>query len=313
MTELKAGVIGVGYLGRFHAQKYAAQSGVTLVGVADARAETAQKVAAELGCAAFTEYRELMAQVDLVSIAATTETHYEIARACLEAGKHVLVEKPITVTVAEAEELARIARERGLKLQVGHIERFSPVWRAVEGRIGQPMFIEAHRMAPFKPRGIDVSVVLDLMIHDIDLVLNKVDSPIAELRANGASVLTDRTDIANARIEFENGCTANLTASRVSLGVMRKMRLFQADGYLSIDFQERRVTFGRKAENPAEGEAPITSEVIEVPAGDALMSEVSAFVESVQAGSRPVVAGEDGKRALEVALEVNRQIESRRK
>jgi predicted dehydrogenase len=309
MKTLRAGVIGVGYLGRFHAQKYAALDGVTLVGVADARIETARKVGAELGVTGHDDFRRLLGAVDMVSIAATTETHFAIARECLAAGIHVLVEKPITVTVAEAEELAAVARERNLQLQVGHIERFSPVWRAIEGRIANPMFIEAHRMAPFKPRGLDVSVVLDLMIHDIDLVLNKVDAPIAELRANGTSVLTDRVDIANARIEFDNGCTANLTASRVSLGVMRKMRLFQPDGYLSIDFQERRVTFGRKAD----GEPPITAETIEVPAGDALLAEVAAFVDTVRAGGRPVVGGEDGKRALEVALEVNRLIENRKR
>jgi len=301
---LRAGVIGVGYLGRFHAQKYATLAGVQLVGVADASAAAAQRVAGELGCAAFTDFRALLPRVDLLSIASTTETHHAIALACLEAGKHVLVEKPITVTVAEAESLVAAARARGLRLQVGHIERFSPVWRAIEGRIHRPLFIEAHRMAPFKPRGTDVSVVLDLMIHDIDLVLDKVDSPIAELRANGAAVLTDRTDIANARIEFANGCTANLTASRVSLSVMRKMRLFQPDGYLAIDFQERRVSFGRKAE----GDPPIVAEAIEIPAGDALLGEVCAFVEAVRSGSRPVVGGEDGRRALEVALEVSRLI-----
>jgi predicted dehydrogenase len=272
-------------------------------------------VSSELNVRSFTDYRDLLGLVDMVSIASTTETHHAIARECLAAGLHVLVEKPITVTVAEAAELAQLAREKNLQLQVGHIERFSPVWRAIEGRIANPMFIEAHRMAPFKPRGIDVSVVLDLMIHDIDLVLDKVASPISELRANGTAVLTDRTDIANARIEFANGCTANLTASRVSLGVMRKMRLFQPDGYLSVDFQERRVTFGRKAGTgeAREGEPPIVAETLEVPAGDALMSEVTAFVDTVRRGGKPVVGGEDGKRALEVALEVNRLIENRQR
>jgi predicted dehydrogenase len=308
---LRAGVIGVGYLGRFHAQKYAALAGVELTGVADVGAAAAQRVADELGCAAFTDFRDLLPHVDLVSIASTTETHHAIAQACLEAGKHVLVEKPITVTVAEAESLVAEARAKHLQLQVGHIERFSPVWRAIEGRIHRPLFIEAHRMAPFKPRGTDVSVVLDLMIHDIDLVLDKVASPIAELRASGAAVLTARTDIANARIEFANGCTANLTASRVSLGTLRKMRVFQPAGYLAIDFQERRVSVGRKAEHPAEGAAPIVAETIEIPTGDALMGEVAAFVEAVRGGGRPVVAGEDGRRALEVALEVSRLIEAR--
>ena len=226
---LRAAVVGVGYLGRFHAQKYAALAagGVELVGVVDARRETAQRVAEELGTRAFTDHRELLGAapaVDLVSVASTTETHHAVARDFLAAGVHVLAEKPITVTVAQADELIALADARKLVLQVGHLERFNPAWLAVRDRIRRPVFIEAHRMAPFKARGIDVSVVLDLMIHDLDLILPLVDSPIADLRASGVSVLTDGIDIANARIEFASGCVANLTASRTSTASLRRMR-----------------------------------------------------------------------------------------
>ena len=200
--SLRAAVIGVGYLGRFHAQKYAALPNVELVGVVDPDPARAAAVAKELGTAAFASHAELAGTVDLVSIASTTESHYRIARDCLAAGLHVLVEKPITVTVAEADELIALAAAGKLMLQVGHLERYNPAWLAVRDKIGTPLFIEAHRMAPFKPRGTDVSVVLDLMIHDLDLILPLVQSPVADLRASGVAVLTEGIDIANARIEF---------------------------------------------------------------------------------------------------------------
>ncbi len=239
--KLRAAVIGVGYLGRFHAQKYAALSDVELVGVVDADAATAQRVAEELGVAAFTGYRELLggqgAGVDLVSVASTTESHHAVARDCLAAGVHVLAEKPITVTVAQADELIALAEAKHLVLQVGHLERFNPAWLAVKDRMQRPVFIEAHRMAPFKARGIDVSVVLDLMIHDLDLILPLVGSPVTDLRASGVSVLTDGIDIANARIEFANGCVANLTASRTSTASLRRLRVFQHHEYISDRFR----------------------------------------------------------------------------
>jgi predicted dehydrogenase len=247
-TPLRAAVIGVGYLGRFHAQKYASLPDVELVGVVDAHPETARRVAKELGVAAFTDYRELLdaGRVDLVSVASTTETHHAVARDCLAAGVHVLAEKPITVTVAQADELVALADAKKLVLQVGHLERFNPAWLAVKDKITRPVFIEAHRMAPFKARGIDVSVVLDLMIHDLDLILPLVGSPVADLRASGVSVLTDGIDIANARIEFANGCVANLTASRTSTASLRRLRVFQHHEYISIDFGDRRIGISRK-------------------------------------------------------------------
>jgi predicted dehydrogenase len=312
--KLRAAVIGVGYLGRFHAQKYAALSaaegGVELVGVVDAHPETAQRVAQELGVAAFTDYRELLdaGRVDLVSVASTTESHHAVARDFLAAGVHVLVEKPITVTVEQADELIALADARHLVLQVGHLERFNPAWLAVRDKIKRPVFIEAHRMAPFKARGIDVSVVLDLMIHDLDLILPLVASPVADLRASGVSVLTDGIDIANARIEFANGCVANLTASRTSTASLRRLRVFQHHEYLSVDFGERRVGISRKREALIEGEEPIDTETVQQPPGDALMTEILAFVAAVRDGTPPVVSGREGRDALAIALDIDRMI-----
>jgi len=313
-NSLRAAVIGVGYLGRFHAQKYAALPDVELVGVVDAHPDTARRVAAELGVPAFTDYRELLGatpRVDLVSVASTTETHHAVARDCLAAGVHVLAEKPITVTVAQADELIALADARRLVLQVGHLERFNPAWLAVRDKIKQPVFIEAHRMAPFKARGIDVSVVLDLMIHDLDLILPLVGSPLTDLRASGVSVLTDGIDIANARLEFANGCVANLTASRTSTASLRRLRVFQHHEYISIDFGDRRIGISRKREALIEGEPPLDTETFQQPPGDALMTEIQAFVDAVRRGTRPVVSGREGRDALAVALDIDRMIAAR--
>lgn len=325
--KLRAAVIGVGYLGRFHAQKYAALSGVSgdveLVGVVDADVATAQRVAEELGVAAFADYRELLgsqgagdARVDLVSVASTTESHHAVASDCLAAGVHVLVEKPITVTVAQADELIALAAAKHLVLQVGHLERFNPAWLPVKDRMQRPVFIEAHRMAPFKARGIDVSVVLDLMIHDLDLILPLVGSSVTDLRASGVSVLTDGIDIANARIEFANGCVANLTASRTSTASLRRLRVFQHHEYISVDFGERRVVISRKREGPLDelgpDQLPIDSESFQQAPGDALMTEIRAFVDAVKNGTAPVVSGCEGRDALALALEIDRLIAARR-
>ena len=306
--SLRAAVIGVGYLGRFHAQNYAALPDVELVGVVDPDPERAAAVAKELGTAAFASHAELAGRVDLVSIASTTESHYRIARDCLAAGLHVLVEKPITVTVAEADELIALAAAGKLMLQVGHLERYNPAWLAVRDRIATPLFIEAHRMAPFKPRGTDVSVVLDLMIHDLDLILPLVQSPVADLRASGVAVLTEGIDIANARIEFANGCVANITASRASTASLRRMRIFQHHEYLAIDFGERKIGLAKKRDAIVEGEAPIDSESRVEPPGDALLSEIQAFVASVRGEVVPggTCSGRDGREALAVALEIER-------
>jgi len=310
MKTLRAGVIGVGYLGRFHAQKYAALDGVDLVWVVDSSHERATEIAAEVGCSALTDYRSALQDVDLVSIVVPTQFHFAVARDCLQAGKHVLIEKPITQTVAEADELITLAAERNLVFQVGHLERFNPAVMALGGTLKKPLFIESHRLAPFKPRGTDVNVVLDLMIHDIDIILNLVRSPLKSINSVGVPVLSGEDDIANARLQFENGCVANVTASRVSREAMRKIRIFQEDAYISIDYQDRKITILRKdgAGIPVPGLPNVTFAEKSFEQGDALLAEITAFVASVSEGKPPVVSGEDGKRALQVALEINKRL-----
>jgi predicted dehydrogenase len=310
MAELRAAVIGVGYLGRFHAQKYRDHMGVTLAGVVDASPERAAEVASEAGCPAFTDYRQLFGQVDLVSIAVPTQYHHAVAKECLEHGIHVLLEKPITQTVAEADELIRIAADRKLVLQVGHLERFNPAVMALQGILDNPLFIESHRLAPFKPRGTDVNVVLDLMIHDIDILLSLVGHPITTINSVGVPVLSGEVDIANARLQFANGCVANVTASRASRETMRKIRIFQKDAYFSIDYQNRTIAIFRRqpGANQIPGLPDIVMEERRFEQSDALRDEVAAFITAVRDGTPPVVSGEDGKRALEVAMQINSRL-----
>lgn len=310
MRQLRAAVVGVGYLGRFHAQKYAALDGVELIGVVDASMERAEEVAQEVGCTPYSDYRPLLKEVDLVSIAVPTQYHYEVAKACLEGNCHILLEKPVTQTVDEADELIRLAASKNLVFQVGHLERFNPAVLALKGVLKNPHFIESHRLAPFKPRGTDVNVVLDLMIHDIDIILNIVGSPLKIVNSVGVPVLSDEVDIANARLQFENGCVANVTASRVSREAMRKIRIFQQDAYISIDYQERKISIFRKNGGGLEvpGLPHVNMEEKSFEQGDALLAEISAFVESVRNGEPPVVSGEDGKRALELAMKINQRL-----
>ena len=307
MNKLRAAVIGVGYLGRFHAQKYASLDDVDLVGVVDASRERAEEVAAEVGTAAFTDYRRLLDSVDLVSIVVPTQHHYPVARDCLEAGCHILLEKPITQSVEEADHLIRLAEDRGLVFQVGHLERFNPAVLALEGVLKNPLFIESHRLAPFKTRGTDVTVVLDLMIHDIDIILSMVPSEIKLVNSMGVPVLSEEVDIANARLQFENGCVANVTASRVSRDAVRKIRIFQSDAYISIDYQARKISIFRKDDGgvPVPGLPNVSMEEKSFEQSDALLAEIRAFVDAVRDGTAPVVTGEDGKRALELALQIN--------
>jgi predicted dehydrogenase len=305
MTPLRCAVVGAGYLGRFHAQKYAALADCELVGVADPSVEARERLKAELGVEGFADYRELLGRVDAVSIATPTSLHHAVARDFLAAGAHALVEKPITATAEEARELIALAASKGLVLQVGHLERFNPVILAVEGELANPRFIESNRLAPFKPRGTDVSVVLDLMIHDIDLIEHVVRSPITSIDAIGAPVFTDEIDIANARIRFANGCVADVTASRISLKAERKLRVFQADAYLSIDLQQKLLSIVRKPASLAEGALPkVDLEERSFEQGDALQDEIRSFVDVVRRGARPVVSGEDGLRALETATRI---------
>jgi predicted dehydrogenase len=305
MTRLRCAVIGAGYLGRFHAQKYAGLADCELVGVADPAPEARERLRTELGVPGFADHHELLGRVDAVSIATPTGLHHAVARDFLEVGAHVLVEKPITATADEARELIAIAGRRGLVLQVGHLERFNPVIRAVAGELAAPRFIESNRLAPFKPRGTDVSVVLDLMIHDIDLIEHIVRSPIESIDAIGAPVFTDEIDIANARIRFENGCVADVTASRISMKAERKLRIFQSDAYLSIDLQQKLLTIVRRPASLAEGGLPkVDLEERSFDQGDALQDEIRSFVDAVRDGGRPVVSGEDGLRALQTATRI---------
>lgn len=305
MSALRAAVIGAGYLGRFHAQKYAAIERVELVGVVDPDERARRGVAGELGCRAFSDHRALLGRVDAVSVVTPTPSHHGVAGDFLRAGAHVLVEKPITVTVEEARELIGLAADHERILQVGHLERFNPVILALEGILDRPRFIESNRLAPFKVRGTDVSVVLDLMIHDIDLIQNIVGSPVASIDAVGAPVFSGETDIANARLRFENGCVANVTASRISMKAERKLRVFQADTYLSIDLQQKVLTLVRKGgAMAADGTPRVEIEERNFDPGDALKAEIEAFLDCIETGRRPVVSGEDGLRALETAIRI---------
>ncbi len=305
MKRLRCAVIGAGYLGRFHAQKYAAIPRCDLVGVVDPDATARERIATELGVAVFADHRELLGRTDAVSVATPTATHHAVARDFLRSGSHVLVEKPITATEAEARELIALAAGGGRVLQVGHLERFNPVILAVAGELVNPRFIESNRLAPFKPRGTDVSVVLDLMIHDIDLIQNVVHSPIASIDAVGAPVFTDEIDIANARIRFENGCVADVTASRISMKSERKLRVFQTDAYLSIDLQQKLLTVVRRPAVIEEGVPPkVDVEERSFEQGDALLAEIESFLDAIEQGRPPVVSGEDGLRALLTATRI---------
>lgn len=320
MKNIRAAVIGAGYLGRFHAQKYAQADGCTLVGVVDTLKPTAERVAAELGVQSLQDYRTLLGQVDAVSIATPTPTHSEIALAFLQAGAHVLVEKPITESAAQAEALIDAARRAGRVLQVGHLERFNPAILAAEALLAEPRFIECHRLAPFRERGTDVNVVLDLMIHDIDLLQMIVGSPLAALDAIGTAVFSSEMDIANARLRFQNGCVANVTASRVSLKTERKLRVFRDDAYLSIDLQQKILTVIRKRQGATPGVAPSLAELLaggglpvhieeqSFEQGDALRAEIEAFLAAAR-GQGPVkVSGEDGLRALRTAIAITARV-----
>lgn len=311
MKTLRAAVVGVGHLGRFHAQKYAALADTRLAAVVDADPDRARAVAAETGAEPLTDHRELAGRVDLASVAVPTSGHFAVVRDLLIAGIHVLVEKPITVTTDEARQLIELARSRNLRLQVGHLERFNPVMGLLATRLERPLFIESSRVAPFKPRAMDVDVVLDLMIHDIDLILNLVKSPLTRIDASGSPVITPGIDIANARLQFANGCVANVTASRISLKQERRMRLFQDDAYFSADLAGGTLEVRRKADGGREmfpGVPAIESEHLQPEPGDALEAEIRAFVASVRDGLPCAVTGEDGLQALEAATAVIAQV-----
>lgn len=309
MKKIRAAVVGVGYLGKFHAQKYASLPQVELVGVVDSDQVRAAEIAASLGTEAFVDYRQLAGKVDVVSVVVPTSMHFAVGSFFLENGIHLLLEKPITTTVAEAKELIAIAAARKLVFQVGHLERFNPALDAIRGLICKPGFIDAVRVAPYKPRGTDVSVVLDLMVHDLDIISTIIGSPIKSVSASGAMVYSATPDIANARIEFQSGAVANVTASRISLAGERKLQLFQEDAYITVDFQNRKASVYRKGEGEtAPGQPAVKIDQIEVPQRDQILAEIEAFIEAVADGKPVVVSGEDGMRALETALLIEERI-----
>ncbi|MFV2031437.1 MAG: Gfo/Idh/MocA family protein [Gammaproteobacteria bacterium] len=302
-------VVGAGHLGNWLAEKYAASSHCELLAIVDSDLEVARQIAQKHGVQVHTNYRDILSQVDAISLAVPTRLHYKIARDILEAGIHCLVEKPITETVGEASELIQIAAQNKLVLQVGHIERFNSVMMGVEEVLEDPLFIESTRLAPFTQRATDVNVILDLMIHDIDLILELVRSPIRHISASGLSVLTDTIDIANTRIEFDSHCVANVTASRISQKHERKLRIFQKDMYISADLQGKLLSINRKGETDNEaGFKNITHREIKYEDNDALKLEIQDFIHAIQTHGRPRVSGEDGKRVLETAIAISSQI-----
>ena len=310
--RLRIGVAGAGHFGRYHALKAAASPRAGLAGVYDIDAERAQTVGWETGAPAL-DFPALLDACDALIVAAPAERHHVLAAAALQAGKHVLVEKPIAATLAEADDLAALARTQGKVLQVGHLERFSAAHGALSGRIGAPLYIEATRIAPFKPRGTDVSVILDLMIHDLDLVLTLVDSPIAHVDAVGAAVASAYEDIANARIRFENGAVATITASRISARTERRMRIFAEDGYVAVDFANRRLTtIARGKGAPVPGVEGFGMAETSWQDHDSLAAEQAAFVASVLDGAPVLVDAAAGRRALAAALAVSAAMQAAR-
>ena len=309
MNNIKCAVIGVGYLGRFHAQKLKQMPGVDLIAVCDINQETAVSVAKELDVSPCYNFHTLLNDVDAITIAATTRTHFDIAKACISAGKHVLIEKPITETVAQANELIELAKKHKVKLQVGHLERFNSARMALDDYLDRPRFIESQRIAPYKPRGTDVNVVLDLMIHDIDILQSIVKAPIKHIDAQGAPILSQDIDIANARLHFANGCVANVTASRISFKSERKTRIFQPNSYISIDYQNKKfAVFEKGTGEMFPGIPEILRHESCFDKSDALYEEIASFIDCIIYDKQPIVSGEDGCSALEIASKITLKI-----
>ncbi len=305
---IRVGVVGVGYLGTFHVEKYLGIEGVTLVGVSDTNAGTLKKVKNDFKVDCFSDYHDLLGKVDAVSIVVPTIHHHPVAMDFLAAGVDVFVEKPITARIREAEELVKAAESKGLILQVGHLERFNPAVLALQGTLKEPMFIESHRLSPFPERSVDIDVILDLMIHDIDIILNIVKSPISHIDAVGVPIITSQVDIVNARLNFESGCVANVTASRVSAEKMRKIRIFQSDAYISIDYAAQEITVYKRVSDGNDNFS-IVRQDMNISHSDYLDDEIRSFIDSVRTRKTPPVTGQDGKRALEVAMMIRERLE----
>ncbi|XLS30917.1 Gfo/Idh/MocA family protein [Flavobacteriaceae bacterium M23B6Z8] len=314
---LKAGVLGAGHLGKIHLRLLQQSDKYELVGFYDPDKKNAQKLVKELGYTYFEDLEALIANVDMIDVVTPTLSHFESAEKVIKAGKHVFIEKPIANTVEEAEQIIALSKEYGVKGQVGHVERYNPAFVAVRDKVQNPMFIETHRLAEFNPRGTDVPVVLDLMIHDIDIILSVVNSKISNIQASGVSVISNSPDIANARLEFENGCVANLTASRISLKNMRKSRFFQKDAYISIDFLEKNVEVVKMKDAPktpdefalilqnAEGiKKQIYFENPKIIANNAILDELNGFADAIANNTTPTVTLEQGTEALKIAHQI---------
>ena len=303
MEKTRVGVIGVGQMGKYHLQKYKEIEECTIAGISDIDEGCIKAAAENFSCCTHTDHRDLIGKVDAVSIAVPTSDHFRTAKDFLDNGVHVLLEKPIAATLAEADELIHLSKTNGAVLQVGFVERFNPAITALADFLERPLFIESHRLHPFFTRGTDVDVVLDLMIHDLDIILHFVASPVSRVDATGISVLSEEIDIANARIAFENGCVANITASRVTNKVMQKMRFFSEQGYNSVDFNKRELTslhrrFDEQG-NPVIGQNPVS-----ITAVDPLEEEVRSFVQAARTGQQPVVSGEEARASLGLGLEI---------
>jgi len=307
---IKAAVIGTGYLGKFHAEKYKVVDGASLVAVVDIHQERAEEVAATLGVKALSDYRDLPALgVQCASVVSDTSTHFQVSKWLLENGIDVLVEKPMTVRIEEAEELIRVAKSNGRVLQVGHLERFNPAFKKIEERLTRPLYFEARRIAVFTGRGSDVDVVRDLMIHDIDIISHLVKRPLKRVEAIGVPVLTASVDIASARLTFEGGCVANVTASRAAFKAERTIRIFQPDLYVSLDYGAKKVKLVSKLKELDERGLPkIEAEEYTVEDGDALRDEISSFVQAVASRGEPIVRGEDGMKALLLVEQISKAV-----
>jgi predicted dehydrogenase len=316
-SKIKIGVLGAGHLGKIHLRLLKESARYDLVGFYDTQPQQAARISREFGYRSFNDINSLLESVDVVDIVTPTVTHYELAKSALERGKHVFLEKPITTTVEEAKDLVELAKKKNLQGMVGQVERFNPAFMAARPHIKHPMFIESHRLAEFNPRGTDVSVVLDLMIHDIDAVLSVVSSKVVDVQASGVSVISDTPDIANARLRFENGCVANLTASRISMKTLRKSRFFQRDAYVSVDFFEKKVEVVRMQNAPespedfamvlenAEGiKKQIFFDNPNVSEGNAIQLELENFADAIQNNKKPAVTLQAGTSALEVAYQI---------
>ena len=301
--HIRAGVVGIGHLGNYHLQKYAKISDCKITAVADTEPDRARQAASLYNCEAFTDHKQMLGKVDAVSIAVPTAWHHRVARDFLAAGIDVLIEKPLCATLEEADDLLELARKNKAVFQVGFVERFNPAVMALEKIITRPVFIEVHRLHPFFERGTDVDVILDLMIHDLDLVLKFVRSPVINLEAIGVPVLSGKIDISNVRLTFADGCIANLTASRISAKTMQKLRFFGPEGYHAVDTRKREIISFKKTTGP-DGKGQIVQNSIEVGSHDPLEEEIRSFISAVMTRTRPVVSGEEGRSSLALAVEI---------